>query len=299
MFSYVFQAFEIECKMADHVAFANRVRKSLYYGEYSDASLPSLSVTDVAVEVLNSAVPPRQRLLDRKYAHSVARCAVGVLCCAVLCCAVLCCAVPCAVLCCAVCCTMVASKYLYDEGEEEEVYNEDWAKAGSKTVQDINKLEIEFLRMMDWNLFISKDEFSNFVSQVESRVAITKGLSRGWLTYRDMSILLENENLLKKLLEIHQQLLKSISTCLAAYILGVSILLGSSSLATLDHNQGTPSSVHTAANPTFNCLTTEACVSSHAPLLWLMDHSLNSDQLQLDGQEATRDIWSKDFPSRL
>lgn len=28
---------------------------------------------------------------------------------------------------------MVASKYLYDEGEEEEVYNDDWAKAG-KTV---------------------------------------------------------------------------------------------------------------------------------------------------------------------
>jgi len=25
---------------------------------------------------------------------------------------------------------MVASKYLYDEGEDEEVYNEDWAKAG-------------------------------------------------------------------------------------------------------------------------------------------------------------------------
>lgn len=35
----------MESKMADHVAFAKRVRKSFYYGEYSDASLPSLSVT--------------------------------------------------------------------------------------------------------------------------------------------------------------------------------------------------------------------------------------------------------------
>lgn len=78
---------------------------------------------------------------------------------------------------------MVASKYLYDEGEDEEVFNDDWAKAGkkliflfgkamyivsetlhrslkciskyliivfvlfsgSKTVNDVNKLEMEFL----------------------------------------------------------------------------------------------------------------------------------------------------------
>jgi len=26
---------------------------------------------------------------------------------------------------------MVASKYLYDEGEDEEVFNDDWAKAGT------------------------------------------------------------------------------------------------------------------------------------------------------------------------
>jgi len=29
---------------------------------------------------------------------------------------------------------MVASKYLYDEGEDEEVFNDDWAKAGKKLI---------------------------------------------------------------------------------------------------------------------------------------------------------------------
>lgn len=29
---------------------------------------------------------------------------------------------------------MVASKYLYDEGEDEEVFNDDWAKAGKKMI---------------------------------------------------------------------------------------------------------------------------------------------------------------------
>ena len=29
---------------------------------------------------------------------------------------------------------MVASKYLYDEGEDEDVFNDDWAKAGKKLI---------------------------------------------------------------------------------------------------------------------------------------------------------------------
>ena len=29
---------------------------------------------------------------------------------------------------------MVASKYLHDEGEDEEVFNDDWAKAGKKLI---------------------------------------------------------------------------------------------------------------------------------------------------------------------
>lgn len=31
-----------------------------------------------------------------------------------------------------VCLQMVASKYLYDEGEDEEVFNDEWAKAGKE-----------------------------------------------------------------------------------------------------------------------------------------------------------------------
>lgn len=40
---------------------------------------------------------------------------------------------------------MVASKYLYDEGEEEEVFNDEWGAAGKLDVQTVNKLEINFL----------------------------------------------------------------------------------------------------------------------------------------------------------
>lgn len=40
---------------------------------------------------------------------------------------------------------MVASKYLYDEGEEEEVFNDEWGAAGKLDVQTVNNLEMNFL----------------------------------------------------------------------------------------------------------------------------------------------------------
>lgn len=40
---------------------------------------------------------------------------------------------------------MVASKYLYDEGEEEEVFNDEWGAAGNLDVKTVNNLEMNFL----------------------------------------------------------------------------------------------------------------------------------------------------------
>lgn len=43
---------------------------------------------------------------------------------------------------------MVASKYLYDEGEDEEVFNDEWGAAGKMDVQTVNDLEMNFLNAM-------------------------------------------------------------------------------------------------------------------------------------------------------
>lgn len=40
---------------------------------------------------------------------------------------------------------MVASKYLYDEGEEEEVFNDEWGAAGKLDIKSVNNLEMNFL----------------------------------------------------------------------------------------------------------------------------------------------------------
>ena len=54
---------------------------------------------------------------------------------------------------------MVASKYLYDDGEVDEVFNDDWAEAGRIDVKEMNKLEIEFLCAVEWSLHVQDKEF--------------------------------------------------------------------------------------------------------------------------------------------
>lgn len=41
---------------------------------------------------------------------------------------------------------MVASKFLNDEGEEDEVFNTEWAQSGGLSISYINQLEKEFLK---------------------------------------------------------------------------------------------------------------------------------------------------------
>lgn len=41
---------------------------------------------------------------------------------------------------------MVASKFLNDDGEEDEVFNSEWAKSGDLSTAQMNRLEKDFLK---------------------------------------------------------------------------------------------------------------------------------------------------------
>ena len=45
-------------------------------------------------------------------------------------------------------CQMMASKYMYDEGVDEEVFNDEWADSIEQEVDDVNQMETEFLDAM-------------------------------------------------------------------------------------------------------------------------------------------------------
>ncbi|XP_025047323.1 protein CNPPD1 [Alligator sinensis] len=88
---------------------------------------------------------------------------------------------------------MVASKYLYDEGEEEEVFNDEWGAAGHVDVRTMNTLEMNFLRAIDWSLYTNPKEVFEVLSWLEGRVAEKQGMQRGWFTYTDLCVLLEQD----------------------------------------------------------------------------------------------------------
>lgn len=217
--------------MKNHKEFHERIRKTLYYGKYTDGTLPSATVTDVAVKLINSKASGK-KALDKCHAARMARRAR---------------ISPCALMM-GILYTerlaqsnpgylkkvsssdlfmvsmLVASKYLYDDGEDEDVYNYDWSKAGNYHIRDLNRLEREFLHSIEWKIFVSSKEFFEFVNKVETRVALDHGTERGWYSYMDMGSFLDNvmfQNLIKQYLK---HTAKAILSCTLAYSLSVALL---------------------------------------------------------------------------
>ncbi|XP_076021554.1 protein CNPPD1 [Genypterus blacodes] len=227
-----------------HQQLTERVRKRLYYGLDldldRDASLDVLScpVTDIAVEIFQKSAPSPIRKLQRKYAAHVAREA---------------CISPCAMMLALVyierlrhrnpeylqkisssdlflISMMVASKYLYDEGEEEEVFNDEWGAAGKMDVQTVNKLEMNFLNAMDWSLFTEPSDVFDALSQLETSIAERQGMRRGWFTYTDLCVLLEQSSWRQALTAIYQHFTKVSCLVGLVYLTSVAGLIVSSAV---------------------------------------------------------------------
>lgn len=90
---------------------------------------------------------------------------------------------------------LLASKYLIDEGETEEIYNDDWASVSELSVKEINKLEKSFLRQLDWELYVSSEEFWKFTNSLTDKITRKKvKLQYNQCTYSDLDVLLSNSN---------------------------------------------------------------------------------------------------------
>ncbi|XP_029460876.1 protein CNPPD1 [Rhinatrema bivittatum] len=220
-----------------HQQLSERVCKRLYYGWDEECSLDNLSspVADIAVELLQKTAPSPIRRLQKKYASHVSREA---------------CISPCSMMLALVyierlrhrnpdylqqisssdlflISMMVASKYLYDEGEEEEVFNDEWGAAGKLDVQTVNVLEMNFLRAIDWSLYTDPKEFLEVLSWLEGRVAEQQGRRRGWFTYTDLCVLLEQCLWQQAFSHFYQHVTKLACILGVVYLTGVAALFAS------------------------------------------------------------------------
>ncbi|GCC36828.1 hypothetical protein chiPu_0015328 [Chiloscyllium punctatum] len=158
-----------------HSKLTERVKKRLYYGRDMDYNMDALScpVTDIAVELLQKSAPSPIRKLQKKYAAHVAREA---------------CISPCAM--------MLAL-----------VYIERLRHRNPEYLQQISSSDL-FLISMDWNLYVNTQEFFELLSRLEGRVAESQGLKRGWFTYTDLCVILEQALWQQAFTELYQHVVK-------------------------------------------------------------------------------------------
>ncbi|KAL3855865.1 hypothetical protein ACJMK2_015064 [Sinanodonta woodiana] len=125
---------------------------------------------------------------------------------------------------------MMASKFMYDEGIDEEVFNDEWAAAGDLETEEINKLERDFLKAVDWQLFVQEQEFEEMLHFVEKRIALQQGIKRGWFSYTDLWVLSQDINWSNICLDIGFDLTQMLTVTSLAYLAGILAMIGSTVL---------------------------------------------------------------------
>lgn len=222
----------------DHEEFSERLRKTLYFGKPPTTDRPSYPLTDVAVEVFQDVSPKELGKLDMYFAASSSRHA---------------CMSPCSIMMGMIYANrlkkgnkdyaqkissselflismMMASKFMYDEGIDEEVFNDEWAAAGDLETEEINKLERDFLKAVDWQLFVHQQEFEEMLHLVEKRIALQQGIKRGWFSYTDLWVLSQDINWSNVCLDIGFDLTQMLTVTSLAYLVGILTMIGSTVL---------------------------------------------------------------------
>lgn len=220
----------------EHNEFLKRIRKSLYYSKLPKINCLSLPVTELAAEFFTEAKKGHTlEKLDVEEASRISRNA---------------CVSPCSLVLALLyierlkncnpeylqqvapselflVSLMVASKFLHDDGEEDEVFNKEWANSGQVTVSRMNKLEKDFLAAIDWTVLVQNQDFWEKLQRLEKDVAYREVQKRGWCSYTELNCLLNSV----QLIAIAQTLINVSSICLATYAAGLVTLVGSTVIA--------------------------------------------------------------------
>lgn len=218
--------------MGNHNEFLSRIKKTLYYGKLPSTERFSLPVSELAAELFSEVKNGHSlERLDLEEAAALSRNA---------------CVSPCSLVLAVLylerlkTCNsdylqrvapselflvsmMVASKFLHDDGEVDEVFNDEWATSAGLNVKDINSFERDFLQAIDWEVFVSEQAFWKRLCQMERDIALKEGKRRGWFSYTDLENLLDTVDLAA----LAQAVLTVSAVCLTSYTASVLTIIGS------------------------------------------------------------------------
>jgi len=225
-----------------HDALSDRFCKTLYYGKQPASDRPSLSFTNIAVDEFTNvgldALGEKLGRLDMTRAADITRNA---------------CAGPNSLVLALLyldklrkrnpdylttvssadlflVSLMVASKFLHDDGEEDEVFNDEWASSGGIDTKELNRLELSFLSALDWRIYVENQEFEQAVEKVETDIALKEVSRRGWASYTDLDVLSTNTELQNLWSVFISYTVKMTAVCVTAYAAGLLSLLGTAAV---------------------------------------------------------------------
>ncbi|XP_076313420.1 protein CNPPD1 isoform X2 [Tachypleus tridentatus] len=301
----------------DHEDLTEHVRKTLCYGTLPSADRPSLPLTEIAVGMFSKSVRKGLEVLDLHYAATVSRQA---------------CISPCSMMLAMVylerirhcnpeylqkvsscdlflVSMMVASKFLYDNGEEGEVFNDEWAASSNMDLKDLNRLEKEFLTAIDWNIFVQPSQFFQVLKGIETEIASKQILKRGWLTYTDVEVLLKTIAMDQWLALLIERVVKVVVVSTVTYTAAVLTLFGASVIVQRCCLPSSHSTHHTFDSKVMD--STNKLIL-HTDLNWqpfVLNEDLNDLQNQIvpsdkmlansKASDARRDVSSALFPFLL
>ncbi|CAH1959493.1 unnamed protein product [Acanthoscelides obtectus] len=180
---------------------------------------------------------------------------------------------------------MVSSKFLFDDGETDEVIEREWAASGGVTLKYLLKLEKDFLNAIDWEVYVSELNFWRKLTDLETQLAEKQGAIRGHFTYTELEHLAGT-------IEIHKLLncLVTFSVIMAAtYTAGLLTIVGSVFLA--GQIPGTSLYGRKTAEMHNGTLETAASVNINCTFMERMDTIVAQNSTQ-DAQTVTWDYWN-------
>lgn len=223
--------------MGDHDEFLQRITKTLYYSKLPVTERFSLPLSELAVELYSEVKVGRSlERLRIEDASDITRNA---------------CISPCSLVLAVIyleqlkatnpvyvdkvgsselflISLMVASKFLNDNGEDDDVLNSEWASSANLSLSDLNRLEKEFLNAIEWKVFVKVDDFWKKLHMLETKVALSEGKKRGWFSYTELEKLLDQLNAFL----LAQAVLTISAVCLASYTAGMLTVIGSTMVVT-------------------------------------------------------------------
>jgi hypothetical protein len=96
--------------------------------------------------------------------------------------------------------TLMVSTKFYSDYDETEVFLNNWAYEGDISLERLKQLEISFLNAIQWNLVVSDNEFHEKLKTVERLLALKEGLTRNWLTYTELDMLMPTIEIAKQII---------------------------------------------------------------------------------------------------